>query len=94
MRSGAVFSADPVGPGNDAALHNFSLQESLTVAGWGVHGAHQLRAGKVETDLAMEGIALHCLGLTKDGWPKHPLYLRRDCWPELYRPAYWRPVAA
>ena len=44
---------------------------------WGVHGAHQDRAAAV---LAMLP-GIHCLRLTKDGHPGHPLYLPRGLKP-------------
>jgi len=28
--------------------------------------------------LPLLGTDVHCMGLTKDGQPRHPLYLRRD----------------
>jgi hypothetical protein len=34
--------------------------------------------------LRADGRALHCLGLTKAGAPRHPLYMRKDCLPLAY----------
>ncbi len=41
------------------------------IAAWGVHGNHQGRA-----DYLRECYDWKCLGLTKDGHPKHPLYVK------------------
>lgn len=43
------------------------------IAAWGVHGNHQGRA-----DYLKQCYLWRCLGLTKDGFPRHPLYVRKD----------------
>lgn len=68
---------DPVGPGNDAALLEYWARSEITVAAWGVHGAYRDRAASVRRRIA----GLHCLGITKDGNPKHPLYLKSELRP-------------
>lgn len=52
---------------------------NTVIAAWGAL-PKRLRhyADDVERALAGEGIKLHCLGYTKDGSPRHPLYLRKD----------------
>ena len=65
-------AADPVGPENDAYLKRLVVQEGPTVAAWGVHGSHRGRSLAV---LDLLEYPLFCLGRTKDGKPKHPLYL-------------------
>ena len=79
---------DPVGPQNDETLMRIAGafrttgEHPLVIAAWGVHGEHDARARKV-----MEWLPnLSCLGLTKDGHPKHPLYLKRDVKPVLLGP--------
>jgi hypothetical protein len=72
--------SDPVGADNDRALMYFSGLSMITIAAWGCHGAHQDRHSRV-----IELIPnLHCLGITKHGFPKHPLYLRADLRPMPY----------
>lgn len=78
-------AADPVGPGNEAALAWMSGECSLVVAAWGVHGAFLGRGEAVCRAFRDRGTPLHVLGLTKDGSPKHPLYL-----PAAIRPVLWR----
>ncbi len=64
---------DPVGPENDQHLLEASLVVSLVVAAWGVRGAHRGRGDEVAGLIP----DLSALGLTKDGHPRHPLYLPR-----------------
>lgn len=66
--------AEPIGPGNDAAIVRVVAAADLTVFAWGTHGAHMGRQSEV---LELVG-PRHCLGVTKAGFPKHPLYLRAD----------------
>jgi hypothetical protein len=74
---------DPVGPDNDAVITwwLWSQQAELigpVVAAWGVHGTLQGRDRHAAGLLADRGRDLSCLGVTKDGNPKHPLYLPAD----------------
>ncbi|MBZ4020983.1 hypothetical protein CKO11_00720 [Rhodobacter sp. TJ_12] len=71
--------SDPVGPENDAAILE-SLDwakgpQDRIICAWGAHGAHLNRGAAVERLLRDSGRALHHLGLTAAGAPKHPLYI-------------------
>jgi hypothetical protein len=73
--------AEPVGPRNDATIRCWAGIDAiaggprpLVVAAWGVHGAHRDRALTVR----LLTPRLWCFGVTKDGHPRHPLYLRGD----------------
>ncbi len=75
---------DPVGPDND---HNLSLAfggSDLIVAAWGANARADRLAQFFDT---FGGWQFHALGLTKDGAPRHPLYLRADSSPAIYTPA-------
>ncbi|MCE0505622.1 DUF1643 domain-containing protein [Roseivivax sp. GX 12232] len=74
---------DPVGPENDALLADWAQASSMTVAAWGVHGAHLNRAEAVRARLG----ALWHLGLTKAGHPRHPLYVPYTVTPRRWLPA-------
>lgn len=74
-------AADPVGPANDRYLAAACGWSRTIVAAWGVHGEHRGRAAVVR---ALLGADLYHLGLTKDGHPKHPLYLPGATKPELW----------
>lgn len=65
-------AADPVGAGNDDFVSNWAQKATLTVVGWGVHGAMLNRGPELAPLLS--GHVCH-LGLTKAGHPRHPLYV-------------------
>jgi len=66
---------DPVGPLNDIAILSGAGWAHTIVCAWGSHGAHLGRGAGVETLLRNAGHSLYQLGLTKDGQPRHPLYV-------------------
>ncbi|MGR3570595.1 DUF1643 domain-containing protein [Brevirhabdus sp.] len=68
-------AADPVGPGNDAAILAAADWADATVCAWGTHGAHLDRGPQVETLLRGAQIPLSHLGLSREGHPRHPLYI-------------------
>ena len=67
---------DPVGEGCDAAILHWCGRAGRIVAAWGQHGALHGRGEALHA--LLRGHALQCLGTTKAGHPRHPLYLRRD----------------
>jgi hypothetical protein len=72
---------DPVGPDNDAAIAASAGQwvrdgtGDRIVCAWGTHGAYLDRGESVGRLLKESGRPLHHLGLTRDGHPRHPLYV-------------------
>lgn len=73
---------DPVGPYNDKFLIEYTagIHAGNVVAAWGAHGAFQGRDKAVKDMIS----PLHCLHITKDGHPGHPLYLKKDLKPVLF----------
>lgn len=73
---------NPVGPENDACLMRAfgyaSARGEHVVAGWGANPAAEGRALRVRALAASAEVELRCLGRTKDGAPRHPLYLPSD----------------
>lgn len=65
----------PNGPDNDSTLNAASLRADHILAAWGTHGAHQGRGPQVAQLLRDTGQPLYHLGMTKDGHPRHPLYV-------------------
>jgi hypothetical protein len=75
---------DPVGPLNDASIADSVAWADQVICAWGTHGAHLGRGAQVEALLRDTGAALWHLGLTKDGHPKHPLYIGYDRQPQVW----------
>jgi hypothetical protein len=79
-------AADPVGPRNDAVLRDVLINAHRigvpVIAAWGVN-AKPDRVAKIAGYSYAD--QLHCLGVTKAGQPKHPLYLPKTAelrrWP-------------
>lgn len=65
---------DPVVSDNDKWLIVISQRAVFTVAAWGTHGAFMNRGETIKKLIPN----LKCLGITKEGYPKHPLYMRKD----------------
>lgn len=74
----------PIGPENDATLLQAVAWADTIVAGWGAHGAHMDRGAQVAALLGQSGRAVHHLGLTKAGHPRHPLYIAYHQQPQLW----------
>lgn len=65
----------PVGPRNDAAILAMAREAGAVVCAWGVHGALSGRGLDVAARLTAAGIRFGVLGLTREGHPRHPLYM-------------------
>lgn len=71
--------ADPIGPDNDSHIRRI-LSEcrdrgGVAMVGWGASGSF-LGRDKAAVAIAAEvGIKFRCLGTTKAGHPRHPLYV-------------------
>jgi hypothetical protein len=66
------------GRANDAALREMARGSGLVVAAWGALGGLLDRERDVLDYLSSYGVRLYCLGLTKNGHPRHPLYLSKE----------------
>lgn len=73
-------AADPIGPENDRHLVETCQQADLVVAAWGNYGRLLGRDRQVVALLASHS-EIMCLGSTKCGNPRHPLYVRGDTQP-------------
>ena len=64
----------PVGPRNNYWIRRVTAEADTVVAAWGNHGLlmgrHKWTLGCIDS--------LYCLGITKQGQPRHPLYCPRD----------------
>jgi hypothetical protein len=77
-------AADPVGPGNDAAIVRAAKDSALVVCAWGNHGQFLDRSSRVLSLLKKNKIELHTLRVNANGEPAHPLYL-----PGRLKPVTW-----
>ncbi len=65
--------ADPYGPENEYYLAQAAQKSGRgIVCAWGAHGTRQMANVAVK---AFGDVELWCLGVTKSGEPRHPLYL-------------------
>lgn len=65
-------AADPVGDDCDYWIAKVAADAAIVVAGWGVDGAFLQRDRQMKLLIP----ELHCLALTKDGHPQHPLFTK------------------
>lgn len=74
---------DPVGPENDQHILSACGLAQTIIAAWGVHGG---RRGRIVTAMVAKRYQgrIECLGVTKNGSPRHPLYLHHDTVPTYY----------
>jgi hypothetical protein len=82
--------ADPIGIGNWDALRDVAQSTpddiGVIVVAWGAaHPKLRAHIARVERVLREMGRELHCLGRTKDGSPRHPLYLPADVPLEVFQ---------
>ncbi len=68
---------DPVGEENNYHLIQAVERCSTVVVGWGTRGTLLARDRQV-LSLIVGRKDVHCLGITKNGQPRHPLYLKGD----------------
>jgi hypothetical protein len=71
--------SDPIGPENDAriisVLSECRERDGIAFVGWGARGDFMNRNQKALRISVEVGVEFKCLGTTKDGHPRHPLYV-------------------
>ena len=65
----------PVGKDNNYHILDSVLSSDVIICAWGIHGTHINREAEVKKLLLNNNSQLYHLGLTKNGHPKHPLYI-------------------
>ncbi|MNM76913.1 hypothetical protein D3C81_887520 [compost metagenome] len=70
--------AAAIGPENDVWLRRLAAEHMDVVCAWGALPFAAARASDVALILRAAGARLWCLGKTKHGAPRHPLYVRGD----------------
>ena len=71
---------DPVGRENDKHIHAAVRRAKMTVVAWGTHG----HRGPLRRDVLPLVQIAHCIGVTKSGAPRHPLYVHSSALPSIY----------
>jgi hypothetical protein len=73
-------AADMIGPLNNDTLSDWLPQAHVLVCAWGALAsrAEVARAAMLTNVMRVWRLAPRCFGLTRGGFPRHPLYLRGD----------------
>ena len=74
---------DPVGPDNDFWLRRMAEAAATILVAWGNHGL--LFDRQADVLKVLHDRRLYCFGTTKQGAPKHPLYLPGDVQTVIFR---------
>lgn len=74
--------ADPVGAANNKAIAEAAADADLVIAAWGNLGSYQGRSLVVSRLVHPD--KLHCLKLTEQGQPWHPLYVKKTTVPKPF----------
>lgn len=76
-------ATDPVGKDNDRYLAQAIHHTQTTLLAWGNWGTLQSRSKTVLQQFSHPQ-NFYCLGTTKQGQPRHPLYVRSDVTPTTF----------
>lgn len=68
--------ADPIGPGNELAVEAAILRCDVVIYAWGAFPPAAQHSIWIRNLVAGRRPAAYCFGKTKDGSPKHPLYIK------------------
>lgn len=74
------------GPENLNYIEEAAERASKIVVAWGANACKGATVNETVRALAMGGRPLYCLGLTKDGQPRHPLFVKRERSLEAFEP--------
>ena len=75
---------DSVGPDNDQIALAAATRSDTVICAWGAHWMAKTRAEDMRRLVQFQHAALFCLGTTKAGAPKHPLYIKTGTMPEVF----------
>lgn len=70
-----VDADDPIGPDNMTWINNWMTVANQTVAAWGASFPKELWPHVKSIGERLRDANAQCLGLTRNGHPRHPLYL-------------------
>lgn len=81
--------AQPIGVDNYRYVMEAAFRADMIIVAWGAHGSYLKQDQAILTVLKSNPILMkpiHHLGLTKQGQPKHPLYIGYNVKPQLWTP--------
>lgn len=76
-------ASDPIGLSNNFHLLTATERAKLVILAWGIHGSF-LNRDRAVLNLFSRKQSLYCLGRTKAGHPRHPLWLSSSTQPTLF----------
>lgn len=83
-------AADPVGPENAEYLRRVVAEyPGAIVVAWGAHKMAEGPGRTLNYEVTSGGVSLQCLGRTKAGAPRHPLYLAAETPLSYWSPPVW-----
>ena len=71
-------AAEPIGPMNERIVSAAVHRCDTVICAWGAHPMAQRKAGFLLGYVRSNRPAVYCLGRTKSGAPKHPLYIKTE----------------
>lgn len=80
---------DPIGLDNDKWIIKLSEQSDKIVAAWGTKGNYMQRDNRVCNLINKE---IYCLEITKNNFPKHPLYIKKNATLKLFNHSFPKPL--
>lgn len=81
-------AADPIGPNNFGVSGAAINRCDTVICAWGAHPMAERRAMPVFEQIRSHRPAAYCLGTTKSGAPKHPLYIKSGTSLQWFTPLY------
>ena len=81
-----IHTPDPVGPDNDLYLKHAITDSTKVICAWGANEAIRVLGYRDQDVLTLvkQYRDPYCLGITKGGYPRHPLYVKGDVQPIPY----------
>lgn len=73
---------DPIGPDNNIHIWRAAMQAEQIILAWGTKGS-LLNRDKLVLEI-LYSFRTYCLDVSKEGHPKHPLYIKGDVTPIRY----------
>lgn len=75
---------DPVGPANQRIVNAAIVRTDVAICAWGANPAAEQRASSMWSNIHRNRPTVFCLGVTKSGYPRHPLYIKTGTVPVIY----------